>query len=112
MRWDPEAAWVVVACDMPLVRPQAIEWLISRRRPGVSAVLPRIAPAGVEPLLAVYEPRMKAVLEQRAVEGRFGFQDLTGARGISCPRPPDELCDCWVNVNTLEEFGTSLVLDV
>lgn len=112
MRWDPKAAWVVVACDMPLVRPQAVEWLISRRRSDVSAVLPRISTAGVEPFLAVYEPVMRTVLERRAAEGRFGFQDLAGAEGVSCPQPPDEIRECWTNVNTLEDFRTAAVLDV
>ena len=112
MRWDPKAAWVVMACDMPLARPEAVEWLVSQRRSGVLAVLPQIVPGTVEPFLAVYEPQMKDVLERRAGEGRFGFQDLAGARGISCPPPPDKIRDAWTNVNTLEEFQNSAVIDV
>ncbi len=112
MRWDPEAVWIVVACDMPLVRTQAVKWLVSKRRPGVLAVLPQIVPGTVEPLLAVYEPQMKDLLERRAEEGRLGFQDLAESSGISCPRPPGRIRDAWMNVNTMEEFRNSAVIDI
>jgi len=112
MRWAPDAAWIVVACDMPLIRPQAVEWLVSLRSPGVWAVLPRTNEGRVEPLFALYETQMKDVLERRAVEGRLGFQDLAGFDRVRCPMPPDGIREAWTNVNTMEDFRRSSVLDV
>ena len=112
LKSDPGAVWVVAACDMPLIRPAAVAWLVSQRRSESWAVFPRVVPGRVEPLFAVYEPKIKNVLERRAGEGRFGFQDLARSELISCPRPPDEIRDAWTNVNTLEQFRNSAVLDV
>jgi molybdopterin-guanine dinucleotide biosynthesis protein A len=112
MRKTPESAWIVSACDMPCVRREAIGWLLSQRRPGVWAILPRSAAGRVEPLLALYEPQMKNTLERRAAMGRFGFQRLAGSKRVMCPSPPDEIRDAWTGVNTLEEFEGASVIDV
>jgi len=66
----------------------------------------------VEPLFAVYEPKMREVLERRAAKGRFGMQGLAASDRVWCPSPPTGLRDAWVNVNTLEEFESSAVIDV
>lgn len=112
MRFDPFAAWIVLACDMPFVSSRAVAWLLAQRRPDVRAILPQIDAGRVEPLLALYEPEMKKELECRAKEGRFGFQDLAGSDGIRCPAPPEGIRQAWTNVNTLEEFRDSVVIDV
>lgn len=112
MRRAPEAAWVVVACDMPRVREQAVVWLLEQRGPGVRAVLPKNTEGGVEPLLAVYEPSMKGELERRFENGRFGLRHLAESKGVRCPIPPDDVRDAWMNVNTMEEFESSVVIDV
>jgi len=33
LRWAPGSAWLVVACDQPLVTPEALDWLLAQRRP-------------------------------------------------------------------------------
>jgi molybdopterin-guanine dinucleotide biosynthesis protein A len=112
MRAAPEKTWIVAASDMPLIRREAVEWLVSQRGPEVWAVLPRTAGDKVEPLLAVYEPEMRKVLETRAEQGYFGMQGLESVDRVRCPTPTDNLRDAWMNVNTLEEFESSLVIDV
>ena len=112
MRSAPDGAWIVVACDMPRVRRDAVAWLVSQRRPEIWAVLPQTVMGRVEPLLAVYEARMRDALELRAAEGRFGMQDLAASDRVWCPCPPAGIRDAWVNVNTLEEFESSTVIDV
>lgn len=112
MRWDSDSAWIVAACDMPRVRRQAVAWLVSERSPEYWAVLPQTVAGRVEPLLAVYEPKMREVLERRAAEGRFGMQDLVASDRVWCPKPPEGIRDAWINVNTLEEFESSVVIDV
>jgi molybdopterin-guanine dinucleotide biosynthesis protein A len=101
----PEAAWLVLACDLPFVSPTAIERLIAERDGG-SAIAYRSAHDGLpEPLCAIYEPGT-----QRAV--------LDGiANGKLCPRklllrleaPLLELPEpaALDNVNTPEEFAAA-----
>jgi len=112
MRWAPESAWIVAACDMPRVRQEAVAWLVSERSPEFWAVLPQMDVGRVDPLLAVYEPWMREVLERRAADGRFGMQGLAESDRVWCPSPPENLRDAWMNVNTLEEFESSAVIDV
>lgn len=53
----PEAAWLVLACDMPLLSAQALGVLIGARDPEMDATaLCRSREAAPEPLCAIYEP--------------------------------------------------------
>ena len=49
MRWDPEAVWMMIACDQPSITPEAVDWLLRHRRPGRWAVMPRLAGGPVKP---------------------------------------------------------------
>jgi molybdopterin-guanine dinucleotide biosynthesis protein A len=42
MRWNPDVAWLFAACDLPLITPAAIAWLLEQRSPERVAVLPRL----------------------------------------------------------------------
>ncbi|MBU1140369.1 MAG: molybdopterin-guanine dinucleotide biosynthesis protein B, partial [Proteobacteria bacterium] len=51
MRWQPAVSWMLVACDMPNISSQALEWLLEQRRPGSWGTVPRLREDGfVEPL--------------------------------------------------------------
>ncbi|MEO0895044.1 MAG: NTP transferase domain-containing protein [Bacteroidota bacterium] len=68
MESDPEAAWLVLACDLPLWDQQRIEWLVRRRNPNyVATVVQGKERAMPEPLICIYEPsslpRLKAYQE-------------------------------------------------
>jgi molybdopterin-guanine dinucleotide biosynthesis protein A len=105
MRWAPESAWVVAACDMPRISRDAVRWLIHQRRPGTWAVLPRSSEGRVEPLLAIYEPQARPLLEDQAAAGLWGLRRLAENDRVACPTPPAELAGAWVNVNTPEEMS-------
>jgi molybdopterin-guanine dinucleotide biosynthesis protein A len=108
MRWAPESAWVVAACDMPRISGEAVRWLLEQRRSGTWAVLPRSGEDRIEPLLAVYEPQSRSLLEAQAAAGRWGPRHLAENDRVVCPTPPAELAGAWTNVNTLEEMIDSL----
>ena len=112
LRGAPDAAWIVAACDMPLLSPAAVRWLLSYRSRGVWAVLPRPRGEVVEPLLAVYEPRARLVIERLAAEGKWGLRRLAGLDGVSSPIPPPDLLPAWRDVNTPEQFRASIDLFV
>lgn len=75
MMTHPEAAWLVVACDLPLLNTLTLEYLLQHRKPSKLATAFRSNHDGLpEPLCAVYEPRIRSRLL------RFLGQ------GYACPR--------------------------
>jgi molybdopterin-guanine dinucleotide biosynthesis protein MobB len=101
MRWAPRASWVIVACDLPQLRREAVDWLLDCRRPGVWAVLPQLEGGGhLEALLAHYDFRVRAGLERLAVAGNYRMADLVGLAPVSTPEVPAELAGAWANVNS------------
>jgi len=53
----PDAAWLVVACDMPFLSEHEIAALLAARGPGKAATAWRVAgQEDAEPLCAIYEP--------------------------------------------------------
>ena len=102
-REHPDTAWLVVACDLPLLDKTTLDYLIKNRNPSQIATSFK-SPVNEfpEPLVAIWEPRSYPVL----------FQFLS--QGYSCPRKvlinsPIELLeapngDALKNVNTPEEL--------
>lgn len=102
-REKPDSAWLVVACDMPLLSAETFEHLINNRNPSAIATAYGSAFDGFpEPLITIWEPKSYPV--------SLAFL----AQGYSCPRKvlinsdiallkplnADEL----TNVNTPEDF--------
>ena len=55
---DPDAAWLVLACDLPLLDRATLDRLIAARRPDRYATAVRASgERWPEPLVAIYEPR-------------------------------------------------------
>jgi molybdopterin-guanine dinucleotide biosynthesis protein MobB len=101
VRWEPEAAWVVCACDLPRVTPRAVAWLLAQRRPGRWVVMPS-TPDGPQPLLAIYEPPSFAALERLAPrQGPHRLAEHEWARPV--PVPGDLIAE-WANVNRPEDL--------
>lgn len=72
---DPNAAWLVVACDMPFVTKEVLQNLLDQRDASLTATAYRGADNPFpEPLIAIYEPR--------AYQRFLSFLSL----GYACPR--------------------------
>jgi molybdopterin-guanine dinucleotide biosynthesis protein A len=104
MRWERRACWVFVACDLPMLHADALDWLLAQRGPGRCVVMPKVAPDRVEPLLAVYEPEALELLENLVERGLRSPRHLAGEPAVHTPTPPEPLRACWTNVNTPEEL--------
>ncbi len=99
----PDKAWLVAACDLPLLSAEALQFLTGNRDPSKPATA-FISPENAlpDPLLAIWEPKSYLTLLQFL------------AQGFSCPRKvlinsdthllqaPDP--DWLLNVNTQEEY--------
>ncbi|AYA36131.1 molybdopterin-guanine dinucleotide biosynthesis protein MobA [Hymenobacter oligotrophus] len=75
LRHDPNAAWLVVACDLPFLSNATLQHLVQHRNPARVATAFR-SPANEfpEPLITIWEPSSYGVLLQFL------------AMGYSCPR--------------------------
>ncbi|RYZ59423.1 MAG: molybdopterin-guanine dinucleotide biosynthesis protein B [Proteobacteria bacterium] len=75
MSQAPDAAWLVIACDLPLLSQETLENLLQRRNPFKLATAYRSTTDQLpEPLCAIYEPAIRMRL----------FEAL--GLGLSCPR--------------------------
>ena len=74
-RSDPDAAWLVMACDQPLLTSKELQLLLDRRNPSKMATCYHNPETGFpEPLITLWEPR--------AYSRMLSFLSL----GYSCPR--------------------------
>lgn len=114
-RWDPDAAWVIVACDHPHLSRDAVRWLVAQRRPGTWGVVPRQPDGHPAPECALYEPQGLRWLERRVREGCAG-EPYAGERAcglaalldhpkITTPVPPPEFASAWRGANTPDEWA-------
>lgn len=109
LRWAPHASWLVAACDLPHLSPDALDWLLATRAPGVWAALPRLSGSpGIEPLLAHYDFRALPLLEEVAAGGPPRPARIAGSPKVISPCPPPELVPAWTNVNTKSELASVL----
>jgi len=75
MKEDPNAAWLVLASDLPLVDQDAIKYLIDHRNPkSIATSYVKDEDSFPEPLFTIWEPKAYSVL--------LDFLSL----GYSCPR--------------------------
>jgi molybdopterin-guanine dinucleotide biosynthesis protein A len=102
---DPNAAWFVLATDVPFVNEEIIQLLLKHRNPSkVATAIKGKSKEFVEPLITIYEPKAYPILLQYL------------AQGYSCPRKVlinsdveiVEIDDDFIrNINTPEEFDVA-----
>lgn len=105
----PDAAWLVIACDLPLLDKEALQELVSHRNISATATAFHSPVTDFpEPLIAIWEPRSYSELLQFL------------AQGYSCPRKvlinanthiiPPTRPDTLKNINTPSEYEEILAL--
>ena len=102
-REKPDAAWLVVACDLPLLDIETLQYLVAHRNPSAVATTFESPFDGLpEPLITIWEPKAYPVL--------LSFL----SQGYTCPRKAlrnndvhiikAENADALMNVNTQDEL--------
>ena len=105
MRWAPYSSWLITACDLPGLSLEALQWLLSTRRPGIWVTLPKMRESGkVEPLLAHYDFRAHTLLEKLTGEGIFSPSEISDNSKVINISPPAQLNAAWRNINTKAEL--------
>ena len=105
LRWNPDVSWIVAACDMPKIRKEAIEWLLSSRRAGVWGAVPyNLNTQRYEPLLAYYSFHSVALFEKLYHSGVRRISKICDGEKIIFPEIPEGLSSSWRNCNTPDDI--------
>lgn len=96
---DPDAAWLVVACDYPYAIGEAFSYLIAHRNPSRAATAFWAADKRPEPLLTIYEPVCSPYF---ASEPPFSLRRFLEERGYEGIQPP--LAKWLFNMNTPQDY--------
>jgi molybdenum cofactor guanylyltransferase len=99
----PDAAWLVLACDLPLLQPSTLLGLIHARDGRHAAIAYRSVVDGLpEPLCALWEPAALAGLSRQAQDGRYRLRDiLESGDALLLPAPDDGVLE---NINTPQDL--------
>jgi molybdopterin-guanine dinucleotide biosynthesis protein A len=103
----PEAAWLVLACDLPFLDARTLDHLIASREPSRVATAFRSSHDGLpEPLCAIWEPRaLDGVRAHIAAGKNCPRKFLINADTRLIDQPDPRALD---NVNTMAEYGRAM----
>lgn len=103
----PDAAWLVLACDLPYLDRATLEHLIQARQPGRPATAYRSSSDGMpEPLCAIYEPASGPLLLAHLASGKTcprKFLIRAEAALLDLPNP-----SVLANINTPDEYAATV----
>jgi MoaD family protein len=103
----PEAAWLVLACDLPFLRDATLERLLALRDASVLATAYRSSHDGLpEPLCAIWEPTAGAALAEYEAGGGHCPRKFLMRHAVRLVDPIDR--QALDNVNTPEEYAHAL----
>ena len=98
----PEAAWLVIACDLPLLDETTLRTLIAARDPAKEATAFASRFDGLpEPLCTLWEPPIHQRLKQRYEAGSYCPRKVLIQADIRLLPAPGHALD---NINTPQEF--------
>jgi molybdopterin-guanine dinucleotide biosynthesis protein A len=103
----PDAAWLVLACDLPFLDALTLDTLVRERDASRDATAFRSSHDALpEPLCAIYEPRARAGLAAHIAAGRnCPRKFLINADTLLLAQPHPRALD---NVNTVAEYGEAM----
>jgi molybdenum cofactor guanylyltransferase len=103
----PQAAWLVLACDLPFLSDAVVETLLRERDPSVFATAYKSAHDGLpEPLCAVWEPAAAAALAEYQAAGGHCPRKFLIRHAARLLEPED--ARALDNVNTPQEYAQAI----
>lgn len=105
---------ILLACDMPLVKPAVVRYLCSLAGPAWRAIVP-VVDQMPQPFHALYHRQLLSVIEKKLATGTrraASFLDEVPTRWVSETelRPFDPALHSFINVNTPEEWAAACAL--
>ena len=87
---NPETAWLVVACDMPLLTNRSLNALVQGRNSAKVATVFYDSDGQLpEPLLGIYEPAFRPILQRAVADGRYSPRQLLQQNDSQLLTSPD-----------------------
>lgn len=101
----PNVAWLVLACDLPLLNEMALRALLTARNPNKIATAFATNKTGLpEPLVAIWEPNgLKKAMEYMETAGSSCPRKFLISSDVVLVHPKND--EVLYNANTLEEFN-------
>ena|GEM_PF-234047 len=101
-----QTAVLALACDLPLLMPDAVQWLISQAKL-------QFAPSGLvalnsgqqEPLFSVYDVSCLPLIEARLAAGQHSLRGVIKAGNFAFADAPDWVGAALANANTPEDWA-------
>ncbi|MEO6289756.1 MAG: NTP transferase domain-containing protein [Ginsengibacter sp.] len=103
-QFNPDVAWLVVACDLPLLDNNTLKYLLANRNANAIATTFQSPHDGLpEPLITIWEPKSSEVLLSFLSHGyTCPRKVLIKSDAVHLLQPPDT--NALMNVNTPEDF--------
>lgn len=103
----PDAAWLVLACDLPFLDEATLQRLCAERDPSRVATAFRGSVDGLpEPLCAIYEPRSRGAIVESIVAGRNCPRKFLIGSSVKLLDPSDQ--HALDNVNSSEDYVAAM----
>ena len=103
MHANPDAAWLVVACDLPFVDSSTIKVLLKNRNPLKMATCFKNAHNQIpEPLCTIYEPKMRLRFIEYLGSGSVSPSEILRNSPVIMLNQTDKRT--LINVNSIEEY--------
>ncbi len=102
--YEPAAAWLVVACDLPYLNEQALRVLLDARDAEKVATAYKNPDDNdfPEPLIAIWEPKSRVLLEAAVAQGKNCPRKVLINADCKLIAPPTP--DVIANINTPDEY--------
>ncbi|MGC3982029.1 MAG: NTP transferase domain-containing protein [Steroidobacteraceae bacterium] len=97
-----DVAWLVIACDLPLLNPQTLQRLLQQRDATHIAIAFRDAEQQPEPLCALWEPTSASLVRNAIAAGQYSPRRLLQSCATLLVDPLDPAT--LSNVNTTDEY--------
>lgn len=102
-RKKPDNAWLVVACDLPLIDGETLQYLIDNRdSSSIATAFQNESQGFPEPLITIWEPKSYPVLLSFLAQGYSCPRKVLINSNVTIINPPDQ--EALTNVNTPEEL--------
>ncbi len=102
LEFQPERAWLVVACDLPMLGAEAVNYLIQKRDPRkIATAFKSPGDNFPEPLFAIWEPHSLSILQQMFAQNKLSPRHVLVQHHALCIQAPD--VQTLTNVNTPTE---------
>lgn len=100
---NSSAAWLVIACDMPFLNNDILQYLVNKRNPSLVATYFLYPDSAIiEPLCTIYEPSIYPILQNKFTNKDRSLRRVLKSLPAAIISPPD--IQAMININTPEEY--------